>query len=467
MFSHSPAAARPAKFPRIMAWHIDEPLIRGEIDNRTRGRVTGRLWFLGRADPVVLELSGNAWRDVAGHVLRFTNPVPQPGRPDLLKGLATEQRGVVGDITASRKVKVPECSMDELMALYVARKPFPWHWGNSLYLEWHSERNGRVVIESAGYQIEIDPEAAWTMTEAEEAAQQEANGHAMVAFMERLAGAMKAADRAEEESPPGDKAEEDDEGVDADAPTSKGEAAADAEQARMDLLLDRVQARIARAQDAGEEPDFERILEEERIRLRRERGEPEPTPPTPEEEAERAEWIAEINAAAEEAAREIEADKWKKSDGDDLDDEQWHPLVERCNALTKRLLDETRTRGWLADSPSPEHPLREVVNGVMIAGGKLAGALGTTDDADEWPPEALFAGSVLTRLKKARGHLRDALAGLDAADEQDLAEPSWRTEIRREATAILGEVESLVAEVRAILAAADEEETPDEADDAP
>lgn len=118
-----------------MAWRIDEQLIRGEIDNRVRGRVTGCLWFVGRAEPVRLELEGNAWRDVAGHVLRFTNPAPKPGRAGELKGFAALQRGVVGDITASRKVRVPECSMDELMKFYEQKKPFPWHWGNSLYLE--------------------------------------------------------------------------------------------------------------------------------------------------------------------------------------------------------------------------------------------------------------------------------------------------------------------------------------------
>ena len=104
-----------------MAWRIDELVIRGEVDNRVRGRVTGRLWFSGRDEPVVLELEGNAWRDVAGHVLRFTNPEPRPPRPGELDGLATEQRGVVGDITASRKVKVPECTMDELMDYYEAK----------------------------------------------------------------------------------------------------------------------------------------------------------------------------------------------------------------------------------------------------------------------------------------------------------------------------------------------------------
>src|SRR5688572_2285679 len=45
----------------IMAWRIDENVTRGEIDNRIPGRVTGRIWFVGREDPVVLTLIGNAW----------------------------------------------------------------------------------------------------------------------------------------------------------------------------------------------------------------------------------------------------------------------------------------------------------------------------------------------------------------------------------------------------------------------
>jgi len=49
-----------------VAWRIDEFLVRGEIDNRVRGRVTGRLWFAGREDPVEIDLVGNGWRDVAG-----------------------------------------------------------------------------------------------------------------------------------------------------------------------------------------------------------------------------------------------------------------------------------------------------------------------------------------------------------------------------------------------------------------
>lgn len=37
--------------------------------------------------------------------------------------------------------------MEELLAIIRAKQPFPWHWGNSLYLKWFSGANGRVVIE--------------------------------------------------------------------------------------------------------------------------------------------------------------------------------------------------------------------------------------------------------------------------------------------------------------------------------
>lgn len=403
-----------------MAWRIDEALVRGEVDNRVRGRVTGRLWFVGREEPVVLDLVGNAWRDLAGQLLRFTNPEPKAVD---LGGFAALQRGSTGDITASRKVKVPECTMDELMEYYEARKPFPWHWGNSLYLEWNSERNGRVVIESANYVLELDTEPTWTMTEAEESAQRTTNGEAAMGSLARMAETLEEAD-------------------DDDMPASEAEADADA--ARMDLLLDRVMARMEREQLAPEE--LTRVLEEERTRLRRERGEPEPELPTPEQEAEQARRNEEMNAAGEEALAAAEADDWKH-DAPDRD----QPLVARCIVLRERVHKDCEANGWLKDDTPQEHPLNELSLGVMIAGAKLAGALNGADD-DEWPPDRLIAGNTLVRLKKARGHLRDALAGIDAATEQGLAESGWRKAVRAETEEILQEVERLIAEVRAILA---------------
>ena len=381
---------------------------------------------MGRERPVLLELDGNPWRDLAGHVLRFSNPDPKPGNLD---GLTERQVGAAGDITASRKVKVPDCSMDELMEFAAARQPFPWHWGNSIYLEWFSKTNGRVVIESATYQLELDPVAAWSMTEAEETGQRQANAGAMTHFMSQLGAALTDSQNEEDE----------------DAPRSSAEKEADDEDARMNLLLDRVTARLER--EGHQEGEFERIYQEERQRLRRERGEPDPTS-TPEQQAERAAWIEEMNAGAAEAMADLEAEKWKD---DDFSDDR-HPLVEHCSVLAVELHQALDLHGWIpADAPG-EHPLREIVSGVMSASAKLAGALGMSDPDEKWPPPALIAGHVLVRLKKARGYLRDSLRGLDSAAEENLASAEWRDLTRRDVEAILIAVQTMILEVRAVLA---------------
>ncbi len=409
-----------------MAWRIDEQVIRGEIDNRTRGHVRGRIWLVGREQPVLLELDGNPWRDLAGHVLRFSNPEPKAGNLD---GFTEMQAGAAGDITASRKVKVPDCTMDELMEFYAARQPFPWHWGNSIYLEWFSKTNGRVVIESANYQLELDPFAAWSMSEAEETGQRQANASAMTDFMGKLGAALTESE------------DEDDE----DAPRSVAEKEADDEDARMNLLLDRVTARLDR--EGHDEGEFERIYQEERERLRRERGEPEQIP-TPEQQAEREAWFEEMNASAAEAIADLEAENWK----DDDESDERHPLVEHCSDLAVELHQEVDAHAWVTADASGEHPLHEIVSAVMSASAKLAGALGMADRDEEWPPQALIAGNVLVRLKKARGYLRDALRGLDSADEENLATRDWRVRTRRDVAAILLAVQTLIFEVRTVLA---------------
>ena len=152
-----------------MAWRMEEQVVCGEIDNRTPGHVVGKIWFVGRDEAVELELEGNPWRDLAGHLLKFTNPDAKPGD---LSGLSSYQQGQVGDITASRKVRVPDCTMEELMEFSKSKQPFPWHWGNSLYLEWFSVTNGRVVIEAAHYQLELNAEPAWIMYDEDEITQQ-------------------------------------------------------------------------------------------------------------------------------------------------------------------------------------------------------------------------------------------------------------------------------------------------------
>jgi hypothetical protein len=108
-----------------MAWRIEENVLRGEIDNRVRGRVTARLWFCGHeSTPMDILLQGDTEPDLHGRIITFTNPDPKPGLP---QGLRLEQRGHAGYITASRKVKIPDVLPDRIHEYYGTGKKLPYH----------------------------------------------------------------------------------------------------------------------------------------------------------------------------------------------------------------------------------------------------------------------------------------------------------------------------------------------------
>src|SRR5881628_2361373 len=172
-----------------MAFRIHDSVARGEIDNRVKGIVRGRIWVEGRAEPVVLELKGNAWPDLAGCRLTFTNPQKRVPHPHL-DSLHPVQRGSIGDLTASRKVRVFDVPLEQALEMIRRKEKPPEHRANSLYLEWFSERNGRVVIESADYEVTISaPECRMTPEEDAERAKQAAAG--MSDFMGKLAEAIE------------------------------------------------------------------------------------------------------------------------------------------------------------------------------------------------------------------------------------------------------------------------------------
>src|SRR5215470_10938411 len=132
-----------------MAWRIADNVVRGEIDNLTPGLIQGKIWLARHEAPLALKLSGNGHKDLAGCKLTFSNPAPKVD-PNL--SLKQDQTGVVGDMTAARKVRVIE-NLD-----YEGLKddePFSERTADALYLEWFSDTNGRVVIETTDYEIEI------------------------------------------------------------------------------------------------------------------------------------------------------------------------------------------------------------------------------------------------------------------------------------------------------------------------
>ena len=171
-----------------MAWRIDTHVVRGEIDNREKGAVRGRIWFEGIKDPILLDLKGNACKDLAGTLLTFGNkgqidPLPDP------RSLFVVQEGSIGDLTASRKVRVFDIPFEEAYKMIKQGERPPEHMSNSLYLEWFSMGNGRVVIESADYELSIST-PDWQLTDEEDRQRAKEAMDGFSGFMDKIDQAL-------------------------------------------------------------------------------------------------------------------------------------------------------------------------------------------------------------------------------------------------------------------------------------
>ena len=177
-----------------MAWRVDEAVEHWLIDNTVEGLTTGRIWLAGRDEPLILSLNGDCWRDLAGTVLEFENPNPRVC-PEASE-LDTEQTGIIGDVTASRKARVPEISEEEMDECERRGQEIPFQWSNVLYIEWFSEINGRVLIEAADYHLKVSA-SEWQMDEDQEEAQKLANLSAMRDFLAQVIRRTEPDDSAE------------------------------------------------------------------------------------------------------------------------------------------------------------------------------------------------------------------------------------------------------------------------------
>ena len=139
-----------------MAWRIADLVVDGELDNTVKGRVTGWLRLAGREERVRLELLGNCRPDLAGWRFRIVRlaPIPAWAEPVDLDGFATEQIGEAGDILADQLLRHYDCPVGELLARIRAGEPPPTDLRPALYLEWYSDRNGRVVIQDTRLGVE-------------------------------------------------------------------------------------------------------------------------------------------------------------------------------------------------------------------------------------------------------------------------------------------------------------------------
>jgi hypothetical protein len=159
-----------------MAFRISENVVCGELFNTRKNSVHGWLGLRGFRRPLTLDLTGNPSDDLVGKHIRFklrglpddddepeSDDPPEAEKARLeqagLAGLAWQQIGPTGVITAARRVRAPDCSIEELLLRCKLGEPPPTPWKPCLTIEWFSQ-NGRVLVELVDPEIEFVNEDA-------------------------------------------------------------------------------------------------------------------------------------------------------------------------------------------------------------------------------------------------------------------------------------------------------------------
>ena len=397
-----------------MAWRIEESVIRGEIDNRVKGIVSGKLWLAGHDKPVKLDLVGNACPDLAGCLLKFNNPAktfPLPKKPEF----NPVQRGKIGDLSASRKVRVFTIPMLEAFEMMDRGEKPPERMANALYLEWFSEGNGRVVIESAEYELKISaPE--WRLSAAEEKQRAKDAAAGWETFTKQLGEAVEKHKRGQKD-PEAEWNEHDYEKLmkESDARTDK----------YMELQ-----------EKYGDSPDAEEKIAREMGWLK---------DLTPEEQAEQDRRIEEMNRICEEALNEPEPEPDPAREGIDWirtkDGDIHHPLQHRCSESAVKFWKKTDKLG--VTIPEDE-AVGQFIGEWLTVGAKLAGAL----DGIAKERGSRDASFTVAYLKRALDHLHKSQAGLEAVAPKKLMPEKMVAEARKELFEIREGILKLMDEFR-------------------
>lgn len=295
-------------------------------------------------------------------------------RTDLLN---PDQSGVAGEMTASRKVRVLDVPLEEASRIAKAGGAPPEHQPNALYLEWFSEKNGRVVIESADFKIDEVSAPAWRLSEKDEEAQAELMRTAMVDWLERLN-----AQKVTKEEP-----------CDPDQDKPLDEFGYEKFMRESDVRTDKYMELLDKYEG---HPDQERIVA-------REMG---------------WEWIDELLDAQERGAITpsepmdvpelvpnplTEGVDWVRDEDGDIR----HPLAKRAFEGAVSLHHYCRDKGLLGEDGDSD--LREMVFKYQTTAAKLAGALNSLAYDDE--QYAHEGGFVVAALKRALNYLHACMAG--------------------------------------------------------
>jgi hypothetical protein len=398
----------------FMAFRIHDSVLRGEIDNREKGIVRGRIWVCGRDEPVTLELKGNAWPDIAGSLLKFTNPT-KPLPHAHIDSLHSLQCGMIGDLTASRKVRVFDIPTEDAYLMCKRGEKPPEHMANCLYLEWFSEYNGRVVIESTDYQLEISP-SFWQLTpeENEQRAKDAAAG--MSLFMQKLSEAIEAQQRGQK-----DPEEEWDE-HDYEKFLKESDARTDKYMELLDKYGDSDEAEEKIAKEMG----WARELTEEETEQENRR-------------------IEEMNRACEEALNEPPPEPdphrkgidWIRTEDGDLR----HPLQHQCSEIAMKFWHLTDELGL---EKTEDKDLEQFIFEFQTTGAKLAGALNGIAEGRPYTDNSF----TVAYLKRALDHLHKSQAGLEAVAPKKLLPEAAILEARRELFEIREGILKIMDELR-------------------
>lgn len=292
------------------------------------------------------------------------------------------------------------------------KEPSPTPLVNSLYLEWFSETNGRLVIESADCDLTISaPE--WKLTPEEEEQRARDAALAMEEFMTRLTGAIEQHQRGQK--PP-------------DAPWDEHdyERLLRESDARTDKYMEVVDKYGDSDERIAHEMGWDRELTEEQAEEERQR-------------------IEELNRACEEALQEPPPEPEAHREGID-----WirtttghlrHPLQHRCFESAMRYWHEAETLGL---QKLNDEDLENFLFEFQTTSAKLAGALNSIARG-YCPGDTAFT---VACLKRALGHLHQTQAALEAVAPKNLLPLPTVAEARRELFELRQEILRLMDEFR-------------------
>ena len=390
-----------------MAWRIGKSITRGEIDNRLPGTVSGRLWVLGRQDPIELDLRGNCLRDIAGCRVEFKNPNPEPD--DRLEGLAGAPGGSVGDMTASRRVRVFDVSVEEALEQQLRGIDVPVRMANGIYLEWFSEANGRVIVETTDFTVKVST-PQWRLGDEELSGQVERSQEAMRGFLELPADAAEMDEDGDGEFPMNE--------FEWEKMLKESDAKSDKYGDLLEKYIDHPDRETIIAREMGWDWLKDALDAEEKgiIPDRKEDYDhPEAIEPNPRTEG--VDWI--------------HVDKGRVK----------HPLAHRAFEASMAMWHACNDRGLLEDDGDPD--VQEMVFQAQTLSDKLVGALNGM--ASEVQPEA---GFIIACLKRALCYVDSATAAGARAQKRNVLPSETLDEFRGEIFKIREEMLRLMQRLR-------------------